>query len=53
MDAVKLLELRRGDLRPAAVMTPKDVKYDSSCDCGDCGSCDCYDCADYSCDCVN
>lgn len=53
MDALKLLDLRRGDPAPAIVLTPKDVKFSGACDCGDCGNCDCCDCADCSCDCVN
>lgn len=54
MNAIKLLELRRGDLQSAPVLTPKDIpSNNATCDCGDCGGCDCCDCGDCSCDCVN
>ena len=53
MDALKLLELRRGDLVSAPVLTPKDVSFNGKNERGNSGQCDCCDCSDCSCDCVN
>lgn len=45
MDALKLLDLRRGSAESAIVLKASNAAFN--------GACDCCDCADCSCDCVN